>query len=82
MQSMPSLKAACVALYTRLLICPVQDDSKRSLRSGADVPSHAELNRMLARSPDELEVFDHLDATLDWPGQPLSRLHTRNVAHA
>eukprot|EP00891_Asterochloris_glomerata_P009938 jgi/Astpho2/9938/e_gw1.00152.85.1_t len=50
--------------------------TKRSLRSGADVPSHAELNRMLARSPDELEVFDHLDATLDWPGQPLTLSET------
>lgn len=32
------------------------------------MPSHAELNAMLARSEDERLRFDRMDADLDWPG--------------
>lgn len=31
------------------------------------VPTAAELNRMLARSPQEVDLFDKMDARNDWP---------------
>eukprot|EP00898_Chlorokybus_atmophyticus_P002760 jgi/Chlat1/3485/Chrsp23S03787 len=38
------------------------------------VPSLTELNRLIARDPDEVELFERLDAELDWPAPPL-QLH-------
>ena len=35
------------------------------------VPSHSQLNHMLARSPDEEALFNKLDAELQWPQIPL-----------
>lgn len=34
------------------------------------VPTPAELNRLLARSPKEVDLFDKLDAQLPWPSLP------------
>lgn len=36
------------------------------------VPTPAELNRMLARTPKEVDLFDKLDAQPDWPYLPNS----------
>ena len=38
------------------------------------VPTPAELNRLLARSPKEVDLFDKLDAQPDWPHLPNSNL--------
>ena len=38
------------------------------------VPSWSELNRQLARGPDEYDFFCKLDRELVWPGEPLTLL--------
>lgn len=43
-------------------------DSERSRASDNVVPSPEELNRQLARSREEFELFQRLDAELPWPG--------------
>ena len=40
------------------------------------VPTPAELNRLLARTPKEVDLFDKLDAQPDWPYLPNSRSQT------
>lgn len=42
-------------------------DEDRLKRAVNTVPTHAELNAMLARSEQERLIFDHLDRTLAWP---------------
>lgn len=42
-------------------------DEDRLKRAVNTVPTHAELNAMLARSEQERLIFDHLDRTLTWP---------------
>ena len=37
------------------------------------VPTPAELNRLLARTPKEVDLFDKLDAQPDWPHLPNSK---------
>ena len=43
-------------------------DEDRLKKAVNSVPSHAELNVMLARSEEERVRFDRMDANLDWPG--------------
>lgn len=38
------------------------------------VPTPAELNRLLARTPKEIDFFDKLDAQPGWPDLPGGRL--------
>lgn len=38
------------------------------------VPSHRELNAMLARTPAEEALFNRLDAELQWPQIPLGEI--------
>ena len=37
------------------------------------VPTHKELNAMLARTPAEETLFNNLDAELQWPQIPLGK---------
>lgn len=42
-------------------------DSARAGVAANDVPSHAAVNAMLARTPEEEALFNRLDVELDWP---------------
>ncbi|KAK9816457.1 hypothetical protein WJX72_000543 [[Myrmecia] bisecta] len=46
-------------------------DEERLKRAVNHVPSHAELNAMVARSEEERLAFDRMDAELQWPLPPL-----------
>ncbi|CAN6455544.1 unnamed protein product [Victoria cruziana] len=43
-------------------------DEERYQETVHDVPSLQEVNRMIARSEEEIELFDHMDEELDWTG--------------
>ena len=49
-------------------------DEERMKRAVNVVPSHRELNAMMARNPAEEELFNRLDAELPWPQIPLGTL--------
>ena len=42
-------------------------DEERLTKATNSVPSHAELNAMVARSEEERQTFDRMDAELPWP---------------
>jgi SWI/SNF-related matrix-associated actin-dependent regulator of chromatin subfamily A protein 2/4 len=42
-------------------------DTARAGVAANDVPTHAAVNAMLARTPEEEALFNRLDAELDWP---------------
>lgn len=52
------------------LTCLVQDEENLQ-RAHNEVPSNAELNRRLARSPDELATFQAIDSEMDDASTPL-----------
>ena len=45
-------------------------DEERMKKAVNKVPTPAELNRMLARTPKEVDLFDKLDAQPGWPIVP------------
>ena len=49
-------------------------DEERMKRAVNVVPSHSELNAMMARNPAEEELFNRLDAELPWPQIQLGAL--------
>ncbi|CAK0787464.1 hypothetical protein CVIRNUC_010684 [Coccomyxa viridis] len=44
-------------------------DEERLKKAVNQVPSHEELNAMVARSESELQLFNQMDAELDWPDE-------------
>ena len=44
-------------------------DEERLKKAVNQVPSHEELNAMVARSEPELQLFNQMDAELDWPDE-------------
>ena len=44
-------------------------DEERLKKAVNQVPTNEELNGMIARSKDELQLFNRLDAELAWPDQ-------------
>ncbi|XP_020218776.1 ATP-dependent helicase BRM isoform X2 [Cajanus cajan] len=53
----------------RLTLETLLHDEERYQEMVHDVPSLQEVNRMIARSEEELELFDQMDEELDWPGE-------------
>lgn len=51
-------------------------DEERMKKAVNKVPTAAEMNRMLARSPQEVDLFDKMDARSDWPTVPTGHLLT------
>ena len=49
-------------------------DEERTKVGLNQVPSVDELNDMLARTPDELQLFQRLDRELDWPSPANGKL--------
>ncbi|XP_022974568.1 ATP-dependent helicase BRM [Cucurbita maxima] len=50
----------------RLTLETLLHDEERYQETVHDVPSLQEVNRMIARSEDEVELFDQMDEELDW----------------
>lgn len=46
-------------------------DEERMKKATNVVPSHQQLNALLARTPDEEALFNKLDAELQWPQIPV-----------
>lgn len=44
-------------------------DEERYQETVHDVPSMQEVNRLIARSKEEVELFDQMDEELNWPGE-------------
>eukprot|EP00252_Welwitschia_mirabilis_P019206 TRINITY_DN4386_c0_g3_i1.p1 TRINITY_DN4386_c0_g3~~TRINITY_DN4386_c0_g3_i1.p1 ORF type:complete len:2283 (-),score=553.97 TRINITY_DN4386_c0_g3_i1:18-6866(-) len=55
----------------RMTLETLLHDEERYQETVHDVPSLHEVNRMIARSEEEMELFDRLDEELDWPGEML-----------
>ncbi|KAL2330274.1 hypothetical protein Fmac_017855 [Flemingia macrophylla] len=53
----------------RLTLETLLHDEERYQEMVHDVPSLQEVNRMIARSEEEVELFDQMDEELDWPGE-------------
>ncbi|KAG4922446.1 hypothetical protein AAZX31_18G215200 [Glycine max] len=51
----------------RLTLETLLHDEERYQENVHDVPSLQEVNRMIARSEEEVELFDQMDEELDWP---------------
>ena len=50
----------------RLTLETLLHDEERYQETVHDVPSLQEVNRMIARSKEEIELFDQMDDELDW----------------
>jgi hypothetical protein len=50
----------------------VPQDEERMKKALNEVPSHAELNAMLARTEEERQLWDKMDAEHEWPGPSIS----------
>lgn len=55
----------------RLTLEALLHDEERYQETVHDVPSLQEVNRMIARSDEEVELFDQMDEEYDWPGELL-----------
>lgn len=74
----------------RLTLETLLHDEERYQETVHDVPSLQEVNRMIARSEDEVELFDQMDEELDWTEEMTSydqvpkwlRASTREVNNA
>ncbi|KAH7294245.1 hypothetical protein KP509_28G062400 [Ceratopteris richardii] len=55
----------------RLTLEALLRDEERYQERVHDVPSLQEVNRMIARTDEELEYFDQMDEEYDWPGEML-----------
>ncbi|XP_027348817.1 ATP-dependent helicase BRM isoform X2 [Abrus precatorius] len=53
----------------RLTLETLLHDEERYQETVHDVPSLQEVNRMIARSKEEVELFDQMDEELDWAGE-------------
>ncbi|KAI9110091.1 hypothetical protein K1719_019132 [Acacia pycnantha] len=53
----------------RMTLETLLHDEERCQKTVLDVPSLQEVNRMIARSEEELELFDQMDEELDWTGE-------------
>ena len=51
------------------ILLPLLQDEERLKKAVNQVPSHEELNAMVARSEPELALFNQMDAELDWPDE-------------
>ena len=51
------------------ILLPLLQDEERLKKAVNQVPSHEELNAMVARSESELQLFNQMDAELDWPDE-------------
>ncbi|KAK7394748.1 hypothetical protein VNO78_15285 [Psophocarpus tetragonolobus] len=71
----------------RLTLETLLHDEERYQENVHDVPSLQEVNRMIARSEKEVELFDQMDEELDWPDEMMQhdevpewlRANTREV---
>ncbi|KAJ3693904.1 hypothetical protein LUZ60_009384 [Juncus effusus] len=52
----------------RMTLETLLHDDERNQETVHDVPSLQEVNRMIARSEEEVEMFDQMDEEFDWPG--------------
>eukprot|EP00850_Spirogloea_muscicola_P014341 SM000102S09199 [mRNA] locus=s102:241471:249704:+ [translate_table: standard] len=52
----------------RLTLEALLHDEERYQHAEHDVPSFADLNRMIARGDDEVALFDKMDEEWEWPG--------------
>ncbi|MCO5607977.1 hypothetical protein L7F22_062179 [Adiantum nelumboides] len=55
----------------RLTLEALLHDEERYQERVHDVPSLQEVNRMIARSDEEVDYFDQMDEEYDWPGEML-----------
>ncbi|XP_039122438.1 ATP-dependent helicase BRM [Dioscorea cayenensis subsp. rotundata] len=53
----------------RLTLETLLHDDERYQETVHDVPSLQEVNRMIARSEEEIELFDQMDEEFDWTGE-------------
>ncbi|EFJ30636.1 hypothetical protein SELMODRAFT_60240, partial [Selaginella moellendorffii] len=53
----------------RMTLEALLHDEERYQESVHDVPTLKEVNRMIARSEEEVELFDQMDEECDWPGE-------------
>ncbi|XP_020575040.1 ATP-dependent helicase BRM-like [Phalaenopsis equestris] len=53
----------------RMTLEALLHDEERYQETVYDVPSPLEVNRMIARSEEEVELFDQMDEELDWMGE-------------
>lgn len=53
----------------RMTLETLLHDEERYQETVHDVPSLLEVNRMIARSEEEVELFDQMDEELDWTGE-------------
>ncbi|XP_021906238.1 ATP-dependent helicase BRM, partial [Carica papaya] len=56
----------------RMTLETLLHDEERYQETVHDVPSLQQVNRMIARSEDEVELFDQMDEDLDWTGEMTS----------
>ncbi|CAJ1820007.1 unnamed protein product [Sphenostylis stenocarpa] len=71
----------------RLTLETLLHDEERYQENVHNVPSLQEVNRMIARSEEEVELFDQMDEELDWPDEMMQheevpqwlRANTREV---
>lgn len=63
---LPVLRAAALVLLVTCSYVVVQDEERTKVGLN-EVPSVDQVNIMMARSPEELELFRRLDHELDWP---------------
>ena len=59
----------------RLTLETLLHDEERYQENVHDVPSLQEVNRMIARSEEEVELFDQMDEEFDWTGEMLTYDH-------
>lgn len=53
----------------RMTLETLLHDEERYQETVHNVPSMQEVNRLIARSKEELELFDRMDEEIDWPGE-------------
>ncbi|XP_078440360.1 transcription regulatory protein SNF2 isoform X2 [Wolffia australiana] len=56
----------------RLTLETLLHDEERYQENVHDVPSLQEVNRMIARSKEEVELFDQMDEEFDWTGEMMT----------
>ncbi|KAJ7560784.1 hypothetical protein O6H91_04G145700 [Diphasiastrum complanatum] len=55
----------------RLTLEALLHDEERYQETVHDVPSMQEVNRLIARTEEEIEIFDQMDEDWEWPGEML-----------
>ncbi|KAK1260762.1 ATP-dependent helicase BRM [Acorus gramineus] len=59
----------------RMTLETLLHDEERYQETVHDVPSLQEVNRMIARSEEEIELFDQMDEEFDWTGEMMKHHH-------